>query len=92
MLVAYRNPETRSKLAKFFLVQFLLLVGDVSSLAAFAESIALDGSRENDGGLPFVLNRRLVGGVHFAGVMTALPQCAQRLIRNILDHFQQARV
>jgi hypothetical protein len=67
-------------------------VRDVSSLAAFAQPVALDGSRENDGGRALVFERRLVGGVHLARVVAALPQCSQRLVRKVLDHFQKARV
>ena len=41
VLVADRNSEPSPELAKFLLVQLLLLVRDVSSLARFAQAVAL---------------------------------------------------
>ena len=50
LVVVDGNSETRSEFAELFLIKFFLLVSDVPSLTAFPEAIALDRSRENDGG------------------------------------------
>ena len=81
-----RNSRSSSSLSFFcWCVMF-------RALAAFAQAVALDGSRENDGWRALVFDRRLVGRVHFARVVTALPQRAQRLVGKVLDHFQEARI
>src|SRR6266478_4676997 len=39
-----------------------------------------------------MLDSRFISGINFSRIVAALPQGAQRLIRNILDHFEQARI
>ena len=49
LVIAERNAEPRPEFAQFLFVQLLLLVRDVLPLADFAEPVALDRSRQDDG-------------------------------------------
>ena len=65
---------------------------NVLAFARFAESVALDGLGENDGGRSGVVDRRLVGGVHFDRIVTAEPHAGELLVRKMLDHLEQAGI
>ena len=49
LFIADGNAKARSKLAELLLVEFFLLVSDVSALTAFPQAVALNGACENDG-------------------------------------------
>ena len=51
LVVGNGNSEARAEDAQLVVVQFLLLVGDVLAFAGFAQAVALDRLRQNDGGL-----------------------------------------
>ena len=55
-------------------------MGDVFAFAAFAQSITFDGLGEDDGGLAFEIDGRLVGRVDFDRIMPAAAQVFQILI------------
>ena len=84
-----RNAEARAEDLQLIVIQLFLLVGDVLAFARFAESVALDGLGENDGGRSLVLHRRLVCGIDFDRVVTAEPHAGELLVRKMLDHLQQ---
>ena len=85
-------PKRVRNVAQLVFVQLLLLVGDVLAFAGFAEAVALDRAREDDGRLPLVLDRRLVGGVDLDGIVAAEPQLLQLIVGQVLDHLEQPRV
>ena len=70
----------------------LLLVRDVLAFARFAEAVALDRAREDDGRLALVLGRRLVGVVDLHRIVAAEPQPLQLIVGEVLDHLEQPRV
>ncbi len=71
----------------------LHLVGRVAALEVVTEAVALDGLREDDGGLALVLGGRLVGGVHLAVVEAAAAELAPDVvIRPVLDQRRGALV
>ena len=72
-LVRDGNSEARTEHAQLVFVQLFLLVGNVLAFAGFAQSVALDGLGQNDGGRSLVLDRGFEGGVHFDGIVTAQP-------------------
>ena len=73
-------------------VELLLLVGDVLAFAGFAEAVALDRAGEDDGRLPLVLDRGLVGVVDLDRVVAAEPQPLQLVVGQVLDHVEQPRI
>ena len=74
------------------LVHLLLLVGDVLAFARFAQAVALDRAREDDGRLPLGLGRVLVGVVDLRRIVPAEPQPLQLVVRQVLDHVEQPRI
>src|SRR5713101_6433731 len=92
IVVADGNAEARAKFAQFVFVELLLLVGDVLAFADFAQAVAFDGARQDDGGRALVLDGGAVGGVDLARVMPAQAEFAKRLVGNFFDQFQQARI
>ena len=91
-LVGDGNPEARAEHAQLVFVQLFLLVSDVLAFTGLAQSIALDGLGQNDRGRSLVLDRRLVGGVHFDGIVPAQPHAGKLFVGKMLDHLQQARI
>src|SRR5581483_5077678 len=89
-LIGNGNAETRAEHAKLFVIELLLLVGDVLALARLAQSIALDGLGKNDGGRTCVLDRGFESGVHLDGIVAAQTHARQLFIRQVLDHLQQS--
>src|SRR5208282_355171 len=87
-----RNAEARAKDLQLIVIQLFLLVRDVLAFARFAESVALDGLGENDGGRPGVLDRSLVRGVHFDRVVASEAHAGELLVRKMFDHLQQAGI
>ena len=92
LLVGDRNAESRAERAQVRLVHLLLLVRDVLAFARFAESVALDRAGEDDGRLPLVLDRRLVGVVDLDRIVAAEAQPLQLLVRQVLHHVEQPRI
>src|SRR5713101_2431552 len=92
IVVADGNAEARAKFAQFVFVELLLLVGDVLAFADFAQAVAFDGARQDDGGRALVLDGGAVGGVDLARVMPAQAEFAKGLVGNFFDQFQQARI
>ena len=87
-----RNSEARAEYAQFVFIQLFLLVSDVLAFAGLAQPIAFDGLGQNDGGRALVLDRCLVGGVHFDGIVPAQPHPGKLLVGKMLDHLQQAGI
>ena len=90
--VGNRNAEARTEHAQFVVVQLLLLVGDVLAFAGFAQSVALDGLRQNDGRRAGVIDRRFIRGVDLDRIVSAQPHACKLLVGKMLDHLQQARI
>src|SRR5260370_10700898 len=65
------------------------MVRDVLAFDRFTEPITLDRLGGNDGGRSGVLDRRLVGGMHFDGVVAAEPHAGELLVRKMLHHLEQ---
>ena len=65
---------------------------DVLAFAGLAQPVALDGPRQDDGGRSFVLDRGFIGGVNLLGVVPAQSHLAKLFVRQVLHHFEQARV
>src|SRR5208337_2080096 len=63
VLVRDRDAEARAELFQLFLVELLLLVADVASLAGLAHAVALDGLGQDDGRRAAMLHRGLESGV-----------------------------
>src|SRR5258708_5560396 len=92
LIVVNGNTKRRWEFGEFVFIEFFLVVSNISALTAFAQAIALNRARKNNGGRTRMLHGRLVRGINFSRIVAALPQRPQSLIRNILDHFQQAWV
>src|SRR5690606_33761455 len=71
LLVGYGQLEAVSERLELVLVELLLLVGDVLSLASRAEPVPFDGTREDDGGLALVLDGGIERGEDLERVMAA---------------------
>ena len=65
---------------------------DVFAFAGFAEAVALDRARENDGRAALVFGGGFVGGVNFARIVTAKTQAAELFVAQWLDEFEQPRI
>src|SRR5260370_35571162 len=65
------------------------MVRDVLAFDRSAEPITLDRLGENDDGRSGVLDRSIVGGMHFDGVVTAEPHAGEVLVRKMLHHLEQ---
>src|SRR6266446_5794887 len=63
-----------------------------STFASIAEAVTLDGAGEDDGRRPLVLDRGFVGVVDLVRVVPAKRQLFQLVVRQVLDHIEQARV
>ena len=90
--IGNRNAEARAERAQLLFVHLLLLVRDVLAFARFAESIPLDGARQDDRRRALVLDRRLVGVVDLDRIVPAERQLLQLIVGEVLDHLQQARI
>src|ERR1700730_9934002 len=89
LVVVDGDAKARTEFAEFVLIEFLLLVGNVSTFTAFAEAIAFNRAGKDYGGRARMLDSRSVRGINLSRVVAALAQCPQGLVWNILDHFQQ---
>ncbi len=87
-----RDAESCAKRLDLFVVQLLLLVGDVLALTRLADPVALDGAGENDRRHAFGFGRALVGVVDLVGIVAAERQLLQLLIREMFDHLEQSRI
>ena len=58
-LIGNGNSEARTEDAQLFFIQLFLLVSDVLAFAGLAQSVALDGLGQNDGGRALVLEAAL---------------------------------
>src|SRR5215472_5887688 len=67
-------------------------MGDVLPFSGFAQTVALNGARKDHCRRALVLHRSLIGGIHFAGIVTAEAQAAKRFVGDWLDQFQQPRI
>ena len=86
------NTEARAEKLKLFFVQLLLLMRDVLAFSGFAQAVAFDGFRQNDGWSADVIDGGAVGGVNFNGIVATEAHARQLFVREMLDHFQQAGV
>src|SRR5262245_50783645 len=87
LLVRERNVEARTKLAKLSLVQFFLLMRDVSSLAGFTQPVSLHRLGQYHSRGPSVVDGRLVCRVYFFRIMSTPQQLANLVIGQVIDHF-----
>ena len=67
-------------------------MSDVLSFTRFAEAVALNRARQNNGRAALVVESRFVSGVNLARIVAALPHGAELFVGIILDHFQEARI
>ena len=87
-----RNLEARAEFAQLFFVELLLLVRDVLAFARFAQAVALDRSRQDDGRRALVLHGGFVRGVDLARIVAAEAQPPHLRRRQVLDQLQQPRI
>ena len=92
LFIRKRYVEARTKLAQLALVQFLLLVGDIASLAGFTQPVSFDRLCQYDGWGTFMVHRGLVRGIDFFRVMAAPQQLANLVIGQMIDHLEQRRI
>ena len=85
-------PKRVRNVRRSVFVHLLLLVGDVLAFARFAEAVALDRAGEDDGRLPLVLDRGLVGVVDLDRIVAAEAQPLQLIVGEVLDHLEQPRI
>ncbi len=67
-------------------------MGNILALTRFAQTIALDGFGEDDGGSALVRDGLLKGGVYLFGVVAAAAHLLQLIVGVVFDHFGQLRV
>ena len=77
---------------QFVLIEFLLLVRDVSTFAGLAQPVALDGARQNNRGRTLVAHSRVIGGVNLNRIMAAQPHAPKIVVAPVGHHCEQARV
>ena len=65
---------------------------DVAAFAGFAEAVALDRLGQDDGRRALVLDRSLVGRVHFLRIVAAAQQLANLIVGQMIDHLEQLRI
>ena len=86
------DREAVAELEQFALVEFLLLVGDVASLAGFAEPVALDRAGEDHCRCAAVVDGCVIGGVDLERVVSAKPHAPELVVGDVVDHAQESRV
>ncbi len=91
-VVRDRNSEARAEHAQLVVIQLFLLVGDVLAFAGFAQTVALDGLGQDDGGRALVLDRGFVSGMDLDGIVAAQAHAGQLLVGEVLHHLEQARI
>ncbi len=85
-LVRDRDVEPVAKRLERLVVELLLLVRDVLSLAGTAHAVALHRLGEDHGRLVLVGHRREVRVVHLAGIVPAAIQAPDVVVRHVGDH------
>jgi hypothetical protein len=70
-LFGNRDAETLADGTELVFAQLLLLMRDVLAFGRVAEAISLDRAHQEDGGLAFVLDRRLVSVVNLHRIVPA---------------------
>ena len=83
IFVGNGHAETGTESAKLVLVQLLLLVRNIASLARFAQTVAFDGLGENYCWRPLVLHGGLVRGVDLLRIVSAAVELAKLLIAQV---------
>jgi hypothetical protein len=91
-LVGNRDAEACAKRLHFFVIQLLLLMGDVLAFARLADAVPLDGACEDDRGDTLRFSGEFVGVVNLRGVVPAERELLQLFVRQVLDHLQQAGI
>ena len=91
-VIGNRNSKARTEHFQLIVIQLFLLVGDVLAFARFAQSVAFDRFRQNDGRRTLVLHGCLVSRMDLDGIVAAQPHARQLLIGKMLNHFQQSRI
>src|SRR5207247_8606272 len=86
------NASAGAERTQLLFVHLLLLMRDVLAVAGFAEPVAFDRAREDHGRRTLVLGRRFVGVEHFDWIVAAEGHLLQLVVRQVLDHVEQARV
>ena len=92
LVVVHRDVEGVAETLKRVLVELLLLVGTHGALSGLAHAETLDRVREDHGGLPLVLHRRLIGRIHLARIVSAAVQVPDLLVAHVGDHLQEFRI
>ena len=92
VVLRHGDAEPRAKLAQLLLVELLLLVGHVATLARFAEPVALQGLGEDHGGRAAMLRGRLVRRVHLPRVVPTPGQAAELVVGEMLDERPEAGI
>ena len=75
-----RNAEALANRAQIVFGQLLLLMGDVLPFARVAQPVSFDGANQEDGRLPLVLDRGLVGVVNLHRIVPAERQLLQVVV------------
>ena len=91
-LIRNRNAEARAERLDFLVVQLLLLVGDVLAFAGLADAVALDGAGEDQRGHALGFGGALERVVDLFRIVAAERQLLELLVREVLDHLEQARM
>ncbi len=92
LFVLDRNPKARAEDHQLFVVDLLLLVGDVPAFAALAQAVAFDRLGQNHRRRTGMFDRGLVGGIHLDRIVAAQPHLLNLLVAQVLHHLQQPRI
>ena len=90
--VGNRDAEPRPERTQLVFVHLLLLVRDVLALARLAETVALDRPGQDDRRRALVLDGGLVGVVDLDRIVPAQRHLLELVVRQVLDHVEQARI
>ncbi len=92
IVIRNRNAEAGAEGPHFVVVQLLLVVGDVLAFTRLADAIALDGAREHHGRHALGLDRAAERVEHLVRIVSAEGELLELLVREVLDHLEEARV
>src|SRR5215468_11052639 len=65
---------------------------NVSAFPALSEPVALNRARQDHGRTTTMPHSRVVGRIHFEGIVPAEPELGDLLVRQMLDHIEQPRI
>src|SRR4029450_1380257 len=91
-IVGNRHAEAIAEHPQVLLVHLLLLMRDVLALAGLAETLALDGAREDDGRSAAMRNGGAVRVVHLERIVSADAQLLELVVREMTYQLEEPRI